>query len=501
LKPSSLLGHNLELVEIVALPGAYPADARVGRFFRERRYLGSRDRRFVGDATYGWLRQHFRARRRWRDWAAHEGISLPGDDEIASMEAAVACPPRSEDDNEDDNEDDAGTQRAADKVVLRTIYVLDVLALARDELFPWTFAETVDAVRGLPGLENSDAPWNGIGEKATADDFLASTPLSENPLERFYVESSLPRWLSSRLIDELELDTAQQIAAAFLQPACVDLRVNQRLRNRQEILPKLHFETGLKVELTPYSHLGLRIGGRKNLTATTASRKNWVDVQDEGSQIAVLCADPSPGTTVIDACAGNGGKALAFADLIFPASASQEGPSLPHGRIYACDVSKDKLVELGRRASEAELMGRISLVHIYPAGPLPDELPAADLVFVDAPCSGLGTLRRNPELKRRYGPEDVETFAALQLSILERFAPLVKPDGRLVYITCSFLRGECEDVAAAFEERRPEFQGYVSDWAKAHLPATCVEGNRIRIDPVRTATDAFFVAQWKRAGG
>jgi 16S rRNA (cytosine967-C5)-methyltransferase len=214
---------------------------------------------------------------------------------------------------------------------------------------------------------------------------------------------------------------------------------------------------------------------------------------------------------VIDACAGSGGKTLALADILFRrqldgpgGEEANEGPLLPAGdsRLIAMDVAEEKLEELARRAREAGVVDHIErFILLSETGPLPLDLPAADLVLVDAPCSGLGTLRRNPELKLRYGPDDVKEFARLQLSILERFAPLVKEGGRLAYIVCSFLRAECEGVAAAFQEAHPEFAGVPSEWAATRLPPLSLGGNCIRLDPVLTATDAFFIALWRKHTG
>jgi 16S rRNA (cytosine967-C5)-methyltransferase len=117
---------------------------------------------------------------------------------------------------------------------------------------------------------------------------------------------------------------------------------------------------------------------------------------------------------------------------------------------------------------------------------------------VDAPCSGLGTLRRSPDLKLRHVHEDVTAFAALQRSILERFSGRVKPGGRLAYATCSILREENEDVALDFAAAHPEFKTCPSEWARAHLPPGCVQDGFVHLDPALTRTDGFFLALWKR---
>jgi 16S rRNA (cytosine967-C5)-methyltransferase len=227
-----------------------------------------------------------------------------------------------------------------------------------------------------------------------------------------------------------------------------------------------------------------------NLGAFLASRKGWLEVQDEGSQLAVLAAEPPPAGTVIDGCAGAGGKTLAILDLREAAGGA--------GEIHACDILGDKLDELCRRAALREARN-LHIHRIAPEGPLPPGLPVqADLVFLDAPCSGTGTLRRSPDLKRRHGPADVTRFAALQASILRRFAPLVRPGGRLVYTTCSLLREENDAVVDLFLKEQPGFTGIGSPWARSHLSAQVQEGGRLRLDPLATGTDGFFVAILER---
>ena len=156
-----------------------------------------------------------------------------------------------------------------------------------------------------------------------------------------------------------------------------------------------------------------------------------------------------------------------------------------------------ELQELRRRTKEARLADKVEYALIGKEGDLSKTLPRAHLVLVDSPCTGLGTLRRNPEAKNRYGLEDIKRFQSLQLEILERFAGLVRPRGRLVYVTCSFLEGECDEVVKLFEERHPEFSASPSFWASKRLPAACLDGHKIRLGPSSTGTDAFFIASWR----
>jgi 16S rRNA (cytosine967-C5)-methyltransferase len=490
MKPASLLSVLLELLVDLTRPGPYPADARVGRFFRQRRFLGSHDRRFLADAAYSWLRHHNRGRARWRAWGLVQGSILADlAHEAAGLTGDVDYTPPQEPGHD-------GVE------VPSLVLLLDILALARDQLLSWTFDEALQAAAELPA--NRVAVRTGLLDELRERGFRESDAWPLDPLEAFAAKASLPRWLAWRLIEERGEDAARKLALALAEPASLDLRVNLRLVERERARKKLHEEISVEVEPTHFSPLGLRLESRRNLTGTFANRENWIEVQDEGSQLVVLCLEPEAGRTVIDACAGSGGKTLALADILLRAEDAAAdlalGPARPQrSRVLACDIAPERLHELRRRASEAGVAERIDSAVIAEDGPLAAVLPQADLVLVDAPCSGLGTLRRNPELKLRYGPRHVAEFHVRQLAILDRFAPLVRPGGRLAYAACSFLRQECDAVADAFEAAHPEFAPSPSEWAARRLPAECLRGARIAMDPVSTKTDAFFLSLWRRS--
>ena len=454
MKPSSLLGIAVELIELVAEPGGLPADARVGRFFRGTRFLGSRDRRFLGNAVYAWLRHGLRAQARLK--------SFSGDARFVALQALG----------------DLGDRYA---------FLPEILWLARDGLFPWSLEETLEAAHGLSLPAQiaalADVPWS------------AEPPGPEEPVARFAVDFSLPIWLAERLVEERGEEEARRLARLLLEPGTVDLRVNLRRVDRETTRARLTSELDREVAPTPWSPLGLRLAGRTNLGGTSPSKEGWIEVEDEGSQIMVLATDCHAGLTVLDACAGAGGKTLAVADVLF-----RDSTRPPHrdSQLVACDIDAPRLGQLSKRARGAQVTDLIQVVSIDREGPLPPDIPTADLVLVDAPCSGTGTLRRNPDLKLRYGPADIQKFARHQRVILERFASCVKPGGKLAYITCSLLREENEDVAQAFSKAHPEFEESASEWAAAHLPPACSHGSWVTIDPVKTGTDGFFMAGWRK---
>lgn len=477
MRPSSLLGLALELLAEASDPGPLPADARAGTFFRGRRFLGSRDRRFLSEVLYSWLRHGGRAAARWRAWAERAGLS--------PEPTAGAFEPR------------------------RAARLPELLALAREGRLPWSLGEALEAAQDLSGSAGGGSP-RGLSRSASLlgalldDPGAAASLLPEgcwpaDPAERFGAELSLPPWLAGRLAAERGEAEARVLAEAFALAAPVDLRVNLSRVDREAARRSLEAEIGSPVAATPLSPAGLRLSRRIDLRGTSAWREGWIDVEDEGSQILAFALEARAGMTVIDACAGAGGKALALADALARDAAGREPSRGGSGRIVAADVDPVRLERLEERARRARVSVPIE-IEALPAGAAPPpSVPEADLVLLDVPCTGLGALRRRPETRALYGPEDVERFRALQLEILERWCGRVKPGGRLAYATCSVLRAENEEVALAFAARHPDFVPDESRWARERIPPRCFEGASLRLDPVRTGTDGFFLALWRRA--
>jgi 16S rRNA (cytosine967-C5)-methyltransferase len=218
-----------------------------------------------------------------------------------------------------------------------------------------------------------------------------------------------------------------------------------------------------------------------------------VEVQDEGSQLAALIAAAAPGQQVVDLCAGAGGKTLALA-------AQMEN----RGQIYAHDSDIRRLAPLNERATRANVRNVQLRAPRGSADVLADLHDRADLVLVDAPCTGAGTWRRNPDAKWRMRPTALEIRMAEQDQALDAAAPLVKPGGRLVYVTCSLLAEENDDRIAAFRMRHPQFSSVPAAEAAvgAGLPAlagfAAAGGDAILLSPRRSGTDGFFVAVLKR---
>jgi 16S rRNA (cytosine967-C5)-methyltransferase len=302
---------------------------------------------------------------------------------------------------------------------------------------------------------------------------------------------NLPDWLAAALQEALG-EEFWPLVQALSEPAPLDLRVNALKAKREDVLAALT-EAGFALTPTPHSPLGLRVRGKPALHQQDVFVRGDVEVQDEGSQLLALLVDAKRGEMVVDFCAGAGGKTLAL------------GAAMRNtGRLYAFDVSGHRLDALKPR------MARSGLSNIHPAQiahERDDRIKRLsgkiDRVLIDAPCSGLGTLRRNPDLKWRASPKTLEELAAKQAAILDSAARLLKPGGRLVYATCSLLAAENEAVADAFTTAQgQQFEALpaltVLQAAKVNAPDTLVAGPYLRLWPHRHQTDGFFAAVWQK---
>ncbi|OGA60112.1 MAG: SAM-dependent methyltransferase [Betaproteobacteria bacterium RIFCSPLOWO2_12_FULL_67_28] len=294
------------------------------------------------------------------------------------------------------------------------------------------------------------------------------------------VQADLPDWLWARLAEQQGGEEAVRIARGLFETAPLDLRVNLARLSRDDALAQL----GLEARATPLSPAGIRLTGKPAINRHALFLDGSIEVQDEGSQLLAYLVAPRRGEMVADFCAGAGGKTLALAMLMRGA-----------GRLYAMDVSAKRLAALAPRAARAGasnihplvLSGENDLRARRLAGKL-------DRVLVDAPCSGFGTLRRNPDLKWRYGPERIAALAGEQLRILAAASRLVKAGGRLVYATCSILREENEAVTERFLRAAPGFEALSCAEILAQQRIALDTGSELRLWPHRHATDGFFAA-------
>ncbi|HEU4708248.1 MAG TPA: RsmB/NOP family class I SAM-dependent RNA methyltransferase [Methylophilaceae bacterium] len=301
------------------------------------------------------------------------------------------------------------------------------------------------------------------------------------------IQAELPPWLWQRLAEQYGEAEALAIARSMQLPAALDLRVNLVKATRDEVMQRLTTERA-EVEPTPLSPVGIRMPQKMNISRHPLFTEGKIEVQDEGSQLLAQLVAPRRGEMVADLCAGAGGKSLAMGALMRNT-----------GRLYAFDVSEKRLHNLGARLKRSGLSNLHSqLISGENDAKLKRLNGKFDRVLVDAPCSGLGTLRRNPDLKWRQTPEDVNELTAKQTSILERAAKLVKSGGRLVYATCSLLREENEQIAEQFLQAHPEFKLANAEEALAQQQIAVNTGEYLRLFPHKHNTDAFFAAVFER---
>ena len=286
----------------------------------------------------------------------------------------------------------------------------------------------------LGGLTDQEKNWLEQCDSVKPDDLM----------ERH--RHNLPEWLVQPLKDQLGAGF-WPLVESLSQSAPLDLRVNALKEKRADVQKELA-KAAIKSVATPYSPWGLRIEGKPALTKLDAFTRGAIEVQDEGSQLLALLLDAKRGEMVVDFCAGAGGKTLAIGATMRST-----------GRLYSFDVSAHRLDALKPR------LARSGLSNVHPAAIAHERderikrlAGKMDRVLVDAPCSGLGTLRRNPDLKWRQSAKSVQELVAKQTAILDSAARLLKPGGRLVYATCSILPQENEAIAEAFSAAHPDFE-------------------------------------------
>jgi 16S rRNA (cytosine967-C5)-methyltransferase len=322
---------------------------------------------------------------------------------------------------------------------------------------------------------------------------LTSRTLQDAPA---HVAGDYPEWLDPQLAAVFG-DARVEEATAMASRAPLDLRVNTLKAKREKVLASM---AHLGAKVTPWSPIGLRIdlgadARNPGIHSEEDFIKGGVEVQDEGSQLAALLTGAKPGEQVIDMCAGAGGKTLALAAMM-------QGK----GRLIATDHDKRQLAPIHERLSRAGIHNADVRTPKGPDDTLSDIKASADLVVIDAPCTGTGTWRRNPDAKWRMRPGALEVRIKDQIAVLDRAASLAKPGGRIAYITCSVLPQENNEQVKAFTARHPDYAVVPPEqvmsvlWDKADdfAAATLQSDEGLLMTPRRTGTDGFFVSVMTR---
>lgn len=434
--PAARIAAAIELLDSINKAPRKPADAVANDYFRNRRFIGSGDRRSVSDRVWRVLR----SQRRLTWWLAR-GRMAP----TARMLVASS--------------------------LLTEGWTLDGVgqSFSGGQFGPDTLDQVEkSALRNIEG--HSD----------------------DHPDMPEAVRLEMPDWILSRLQDRFG-DTLTIEMAAMNAPATLDLRVNLLKGTREEALAGLAVE-GLECKPTPLSPWGLRIEERRSVTSGPAFQTGLVEIQDEGSQLVAALVDARPEMRVVDYCAGAGGKTLAMAMTM-----------ANRGHIVACDVSAPRLDGAVRRLRRAGVHNVEQ--HLIVSGDKWAKRRAGsfDRVLVDAPCTGTGTWRRNPDARQRLVERDLLELVPKQAMILDAAAGLVRIGGRLIYATCSLLPEENEAQVSAFLSRHPDFviRPLMHAWRlDSGLPAAenFPAGEFLSLTPLRHGTDGFFGAVLERTG-
>ncbi len=433
MNPASLIGHAIELLKLID-GSNQPADKVVSGFFHERRYLGSKDRRWISETLFGMIRH-----RRYIE---------------ALLEQYLIEYPAHQDLND----------RQSRYLSLYAAYAASGPAANSTDVSSSLWKTTFPAIELPSFLERI--------RQHQALDFL-----EDDEVVRLGVKHSFQDWMVNEWLEQFEGE-CEPLLHALNRPANIALRVNGGKASREDCRTRLNSE-GIDTALTKLAPAGLVASKRFNVQTISAFADGWFEMQDEGSQIVSLLAHPQPGSVVIDACAGAGGKSLHLAELM-----------KDEGELIAIDVDAGRLRELERRAARAG----IHCVKPLLAGDVQPEnfFSKADLVLVDAPCSGVGTIRRNPAFKWSVTEDIVNHYATMQSAILNDSSRYVRQGGRLVYVTCSLLRKENEEVVDKFLAGHPGFQSVVADDAVAPY-GLVVKNGCVKLLPHLHDTDGFAV--------
>ena len=364
---------------------------------------------------------------------------------------------------------------------LRSLRVLAEPATPRRLLLAWLARHGGRNMREFEVLEDS-------GQLDKADlEWLRSLKGAKLEDQSEAVRLDLPDWLHERLAAQFG-DHLPTLMDSLNCAAPLDLRVNPLKAARDVVLMQFNRE-GVVAAATPLSPLGMRLQGKPALQKHPLFLDGSVEVQDEGSQLLALMLAPKRGEMVCDFCAGAGGKTLLLGALMRNS-----------GRLYAFDTSEKRLGRMKPRLARSGLQNVQALLIAHERDAKVKRLAGKfDRVLVDAPCSGLGTLRRNPDLKWRQSPESVAELTQKQAAILEAAARLVKTGGRLVYATCSLLREEDEDIVSAFLAAHPDFHLLPAGEVLAAQNITLAMDDYLRLDTAKHGTDGFFAAVMERS--
>jgi len=419
--------------------------------FKRYRYLTLLDRSFLTELTYGVIR--------WRgrlDWVIRQFSKIP-----------------------------------FEKIELGTLNILrlglyQILFLSRT---PSSAAvnESVELAKRIRGKGGAGFVNAVLRSSIRQKDGIRYPEMGEDPALHISVAQSHPHWLVQRWVKEVGVEDAIKICAFNNQISSLTLRINTLKINRKDLIKKLE-EKELRPFPTTYSEEGIVLQDPPPTSELPFIKEGLYIIQDEASQLVTSILDPKPGERILDACAAPGGKTTHMAQKM-----------KNKGEIYALDLSQGK-IDLIEEVCQRLWIKIIKTIRGDAASslPIPHEL-RFDRILADVPCSGFGTLRKNPDLKWRRGERDIKRLSELQFSILKNLSVYVKEGGVLIYSTCTIFHEENEDVVEKFLDEHPEFQ---LDWMDKVLPEklhSFIQNQYFKTFPPRDEMDGFFVARMIKA--
>jgi 16S rRNA (cytosine967-C5)-methyltransferase len=427
MRPPAQVQASIELLDEISQT-RYPADRLMAQYFRNNRYIGSKDKAAISEYVYGVLRKK-----------------------------------------------------------LSYQYLLEKAELAKDSRFLLAILLR-EQDQSLSDMYTGEKYHPRAFPKPVLEILLAIN-LADLEQAPSHVQLNVPEWIAPRLEAALGDRYTQEMQAAN-QRAQTDIRVNL-LKSSLAQTQQMMQEVGYMPEPSALSPWGLRFNQRVALFGLDAFKKGWFEVQDTGSQILALVSQVKPGDKVVDFCAGAGGKTLAMAAMMEN-----------KGTIYACDVHSKRLEQLAKRTKRAGAHNvRTHLLSSEHDKWVKKHRNIADVVLIDAPCTGTGTWRRSPDSRWNLQPENLENLKALQQSILQSASRLVKPGGQVLFATCSLLTEENEDQIGEFLNANPHFE-----LGELELPETLTQNldridshtHQLRLFPGLSGTDGFYVAALRR---
>jgi 16S rRNA (cytosine967-C5)-methyltransferase len=428
--PGARLSQLVDLIGQIETTGK-PADQVAFQYFRTRRYMGSGDRRFINHHIFGFLRIR-------------------------------------------------GT-------IIGLIESYKVKPTIRLQVFSYFLKKTTMTLEELESF-CGDGLYSPPSLNQEEKGFLQYLPEIKEDILSLEDRLNVPAFLVEPLKSVFE-EKFEEEMKALLEEAPLDLRVNTLKASKQEVMGLLAAQN-IPFEETNPSPVGLRLKSRTYVLESDSYKKGLIEIQDAGSQILPFMCDVHPGMTVLDFCAGAGGKTLGLAALM-----------QNKGKIFACDIDERRLKNAKDRLKRAGVHNTtLHLLETEGDKWLKRHKSFFDRILLDVPCSGTGTWRRNPDMKWRITPEDITRLQKQQQDILEQAEKLLKPGGLLIYATCSFLKEENEAQIEKFLENHPTYslRPFREIWQ--NIGENVFGDNRyyLRLTPATTKTDGFFVAILKR---